>query len=214
MRRFLSLWAAGWWFALGLAGATAQEATPAPAALPGEPAPAASESPPYPLDLPELHPPNNGTGLFPNGSRQNPPAKTGTDRTGRSKRSALLTGTKVRGRSLDRTQQKADTDPLAVRVAYRRDKTTVLARDPGLLVLLRRADAAGTDVQKRVILREYYTRLFAAIQRIDSTPGMQQHLALLAQVAGQRYDPQRRVVAGEEELLETREGTGNVRLGR
>ncbi len=209
--KILSLLTAGLWLTAGLSGAVAQEET-APAPLPQPaPGPAAAEPPPYPLDFPELHPSPNGTGLFPNGPRQSPSATTGS---GRNHRNSLLTGTKQRGRSLDRTLQQADSAPLAVRIAYRREKTTVLARDPGLTELTRQAAAAGTDAQKRVYLREYYTRLFASIRRLDSSPEMKTHLALLAQVAAQRYDPQRRTVLGEEELLDTREGTGNQRLGR
>ena len=213
MRKLFPLLATGWWFVTGFSCALAQEATPAPPAPQAEPTPAAPEPPPYSLDLPELHPPGNGGGLFPNNPRQNPPATT-SSRTGRTRRNPLDSGSKRRGRSLDRTLQQADADPLTVRVAYRRDKTVVLARDPELAVLLRRADEADTDVKKRAFLREYYTRLFTAVRRLDSSPGMKQHLTLLAQVAEQRYDPKRRVVATEEDLLNTRETSGNQRLGR
>ncbi len=216
MRKLFSSAAGGLWFVMGLSCVIAQQETsaPPPSAPQAAPTPAAPEPPPYSLDLPDLHPQGNGTGLFPNGSRQNPPAST-AGRSGGKRRGSLATGSKQRGgRSIDRTLQKADTDPLAVRVAYRRDKTVALARDPELTVLLQRADAAGTDVQKRRDLREYYTRLFASIRRLDSSPEMKEHLTLLAQVAEQRYDPKRRAVAGEEDLLNTREGSGNVRLGR
>ena len=214
MRKLFSLLVGGLWFVIGFSSAVAQEEAPAPPPPQAAPTPAAPEPPPYSLDLPELHPQGNGTGLFPNGSRQTPPTTTASH-SGSKRRSSLATGNKQHGgRSLDRTLQKADADPLTVRVAYRRDKTLALARDPDLTVLLQRADAAGTDVQRRENLREYYTRLFASIRRLDSSPEMKEHLALLSQVAEQRYDPKRRVVAGEEDLLNTREGTGNVRLGR
>ncbi len=211
MRILLSLLIAVSWFTVGFPDAKAQEDA-IPAASPA-PAPAANEPPPYSLDLPDLHPPTGETGLFPSGTRPNPPATTSRGPT-RNRRNSLTTGTKQRGRSLDRTMQKADSDPLAVRIAYRRDKTVALARDPELGELLRRADGSGSDAQKRAFLHEYYTRLFASVRRLDSSPGMQAHLALLAQVAEQRYDPKRRVVAGEEDLLNTRESAGNERLGR
>ena len=211
-RKILSLLTAGFLLAAGFSRAVAQE-EPSPQPSP-QPAPAAAEPPPYPLDLPGLPPPNNNTGLFPERPRQNPPAPTTPGRAKTAKRNSLATGRKQRGRSLDRTLQKADADPLRVRVAYRRDKTVALAREPALNDLLRRAAAADTDVQKRAFLREYYTRLFASIRRVDSSAEMKEHLALLAQVAEQNYDPKRRVVAGEEDLLETRESASNQRLGR
>ncbi len=214
MRKRSLLLTAGLWFVIGFAGALAQEdvpTAPTPAPLPAASAPATAEPTPYPLGLPDMHPQGNGTALFPEGSRQKPATPATTSR---KRRGSLATGSKQRGRSLDRTLQKADTDPLGVRVAYRRDKTMALAREPELTVLLQRADDARTDVQKRTYLREYYTRLFASIRRMDSSPAMKEHLSLLAQVAEQRYDPKRRVVAGEEDLLNTRESSGNVRLGR
>ena len=214
-RNWLPLLTVTFCLIVAVAGASAQEdavpsASPPPAA---SPAPTAPEPPPYSLDLPDLHPPSNNPGLFPNGPRQNPPATT-SGSAGRNHRNSALTGTKRRGRSLDRTLQQADADPLKVRIAYRRDKTAAMARDPELAALLRRADTTGTDPQKRAYLREYYTRLFASIRRIDSSPDMKAHLALLAQVAEQSYDPKRRVVYGDEDLLNTRESASNQRLGR
>ena len=173
----------------------------------------AQEPPPYPLDLPDLPPASNGTGLFPDGPRQNPPANPPTG-SGRNQRSKLNTGgSKARGRSRDRTLQRADNDPLDIRIAYRRDKTQALARDPELNALGRRADAAATDTEKRRLLREYYARLFASIRRADSSPAMRAHVDLLSQVAAQRYDPKRRAVAGEEDLLNGRD-VGRGWLGR
>lgn len=210
--RLLSLLTGALWLTASLPCAFAQEdITPSASPQPA-PAAAATEPPPYPLDLPGLPPPSNGTGLFPNGPRQNPPPTSGN--TGRSHRNPVSTGSRKKGRSLDRTLQTADSDPLAIRTAYRRDKTTALARDPELFDLLSRANASGTDEQKRACLHEYYTRLFASIRRLDPSPDMKAHLALLAQVTEQRYDPKRRAVAGEEELLNTRESAGRERLGR
>lgn len=198
----------------GLSCAVAQEDAAPVSTLQPAPTPATSEPAPYSLDMPGVSPPSNPSsgGLFPEGDRLNPP--TTSRNTSRSHRNPLTTGTKQKGRSRDRTLQRADSAPLPVRVAYRRDKTAALARDPELGDLLRRADASGTDEQKRAFLHEYYTRLFASIRRTDSSPDMKVHLALLAQVAEQRYDPKRRAVAGEEELLNTRESAGRERLGR
>ena len=109
--------------------------------------------------------------------------------------------------------QRADNDSLDVRVSYRLAKTQVIARDPGLVQLVRRADAAKSDDEKRVYLREYYTRLFAEVRRVDPSPAMKAHVDLLSQVASQRYAPQRRVVAGEEDLINGRD-VGRGWLGR
>ena len=95
----------------------------------------------------------------------------------------------------------ADADPLDLRVAYRRAKTTAIARDPGLAGLLVEANRAETDVQKRAVLKVYYTRLFDGIRKADPSPEMKKHVELLAEVAQQRYDPQRRAVGGEEDII-------------
>ena len=213
MRIFLVPLLGGWWLAAGLPGALAQQPdlSPAPATAPTPPPPATNEPPPYSLDLPDL-PPSNGAGLFPNGPRQNPPPVPAAS-PGRNKRNKLTTGAKTKGRSLDRTLQRADSDSLDVRVSYRRAKTQALARDPGLVQLVRRADTADSDREKHAYLREYYTRLFAEVRRIDSSPAMKAHLDLLSQVAAQRYAPNRRVVAGEEDLLNGRD-VGRGWLGR
>ncbi len=210
MRKFRVSLLAGLLLAAGLpcVGAQQPDALPTPAATPQ---PAAAEPPPYSLDLPGVSP--NGAGLFPDGPRQNPPVPS-ADRSGRNnQRGKLLNGSKTKGRALDRTLQKADSDSLDVRVSYRRAKTQVLARDPGLVQLVRRADTAKTDDEKHAVLREYYTRLFAEVRRIDSSPAMKAHVDLLSQVAAQRYAPNRRVVAGEEDLLNGRD-VGRGWLGR
>ena len=193
--------------------AFAQEPAAAPAPSPAAPtAPDAPEPPPYSLDLPDLHPPAN-SGLFPNGPRQNPPPNSANG-ANRNQRSKFNTGgSKARGRSRDRVLQRADSDSLEVRVAYRRDKTQALARDPSLIELNHRAETAGTDDEKRLYLRQYYTHLFASIRRLDSSAAMKAHLDLLSQVAAQQYDPKRRAVAGEEDLLNGRD-VGRGWLGR
>lgn len=95
----------------------------------------------------------------------------------------------------------ADADPLALRVAYRRAKTVAQARNPELGLLLRQADTAETDPEKRRLLRVYYTQLFAAVCRVDASPAMKSHVDSLRRVAEQRYDPKRRNMAGDEDLL-------------
>jgi hypothetical protein len=102
--------------------------------------------------------------------------------------------------------EKADLDPLDVRVAYRRDKTLAMERDPGLADLLREAAAAPTDNDKRAWLRQYYTRLYAGISKIDPSPAMKAHVALIADVTEQRWNPKRRAVAGEDDLVNGRRG--------
>ena len=98
-------------------------------------------------------------------------------------------------------------------MAYRRAKTQALARDPGLVQLVRRADVADSDREKRAVLRQYYTRLFAQVRRIDPSPAMKTHVDLLSQVAAQQYAPVRRAVAGEEDLITGRD-VGRGWLGR
>ena len=79
-----------------------------------------------------------------------------------------------------------------------------MERDPNLSVLLKRADLAGTDVEKRRYLRAYYTQLFAEVRRIDPSPAMKSHLDSLDVSTGQRYDPKRRGVSEEEDLINGR----------
>ena len=149
------------------------------------------------------------TDLFPAGGAQpstgtNDNAPTGAHHNGGG-------GHQRNGRHHDLLVSQADTDPLMVRVAYRRAKTTALAREPDLAILLHEAAAAGTDVEKRVYLKQYYTRLFATVCKVDTSPEMKAHVDLLMQVAEQRYDPKRREVGGDEDLVN---GAGRGRRGR
>jgi hypothetical protein len=109
-------------------------------------------------------------------------------------------------RAADLLATEADADPLEVRVAFRRAKTEAILRDPGLIDLELEASAAPTDRAKRAYLRQYYERLFAAVAKIDPSPEEAAHLKLLRLIARQRYDPQRRMLAGEEGLLSGRGG--------
>jgi hypothetical protein len=104
-------------------------------------------------------------------------------------------------RATDLISAAADADPLDVRIAYRRAKTLAMAQDPGLADLLRRAAAAPTDKAKREWLHQYYDRLFAAVRKIDPSPALKAHVRLLVIIARQRYAPQRRMIAGEEDLV-------------
>ena len=108
------------------------------------------------------------------------------------------------GRISTQALKQADADPLPVRVAYRRAKTLAMERDPGLGALLRQADLAGTDEDRRRYLRLYYVRLFAKVRRIDSSPSMNAHLDALKLPTEQRYDPKRRATADEDDLINGR----------
>lgn len=98
----------------------------------------------------------------------------------------------------------ANSDPLAVRVAYRKDKTLAMAREPGLRDILLQADAARTDEEKRAFLKMYYTKLYATVRQIDPSPTMKAHVNLLAKATEQQYDPKRRSVSGEDDPAGTR----------
>lgn len=100
----------------------------------------------------------------------------------------------------DAAVSQANGDPLEVRIAFRKDKTLALAREPGLRDLLLQADAARTDDEKRGYLKIYYTKLYETIRQIDPSPEMKAHVALLAQASEQEYDPKRRSVSGEDDL--------------
>ena len=180
--------------------ARAQDAEPAPA--PG-PAQAASQGS-YP-DIDSLREPGSSAKLFPaQPADQTPGATTQGNPTGTGRRNNALLNNNQRRRNTRRNDvltDQADSDPLDVRVAYRRAKTLAMARDPGLAELLREADAAPTDVQKRALLKVYYTRLFGEVRKVDRSPAMKKHVELLGDVAKQRYDPQRRVVGGEEDII-------------
>ena len=121
----------------------------------------------------------------------------GLSRKGQGKRGGA-------GRVTSQSLGQADTDPLPIRVAYRRAKTLAMERDPNLGTLLERADRAGTDVEKRQYLHAYYLQLFAEVRKIDSSPAMKSHLAALQASTEQRYDPKRRAVANEADLINGR----------
>ncbi len=115
------------------------------------------------------------------------------------------------GRINNQVLKDADSDPLPVKIAYRRAKTLAMERNPGLAKLAEEADTAPTDVEKRRYLRIYYDQLFAAVGKIDSTPAMKSHLDALKKFTEQRYNPQRRAVAGEEDIVA---GRANGRQNR
>ncbi len=148
--------------------------------------------------------------LFPSSGAQATPAPTTGRRAGGGRRNGGGGGRR-NNRRHDMLVSQADADPLQLRVAFRRAQTTAMARDPDLAVLIRQAAAAGTDVEKRVYLKEYYTRLFNSVRKIDPSPEMKAHVILLTQVAEQRYDPKRREVGGDEDLVN---GRGSGRRGR
>lgn len=164
----------------------------------------ATDSNGYP-DIESLREPGSSAKLFPSPSASPAAGAAGTGAnpaTGRNNNALLRSGQHRRAtRANDLLGDQADADPLELRVAYRRAKTVALARDPGLAELLRTAANADTDVRKRSALREYYTRLFAGVRKVDPSPEMRKHVELLGEVAQQRYDPQRRTVGGEEEIV-------------
>ena len=180
-----------------MANVCAQDAAPAPTPLPTPGS--------YP-DIDALREPGSTAKLFPQEAPDASPG-TGTEgtgaRSGRRSRGIPGGGQQHRRsqRASDTLLAEADADPLEVRVAYRRAKTEAMVRDPGLAALLQDADAARTDVQKRAVLKVYYTRLFDGVRKIDPSPEMKQHVDLLAHVARLRYDPQRRTVGGEEDII-------------
>ncbi len=189
--------------------ARAQDPTPEP----GRSQAAGLEA--YP-DIDSLREPGSSAKLFPAEPASQTPVGPGqgtADTTTGRRNNALLNNNAHRRntRANDVLLNQADNDPLEVRVAYRRAKTIAMARNPGLAQLLHEAAAADTEVQKRALLKTYYTRMFAEVRKVDRTPAMKQHVELLAQVSQQRYDPQRRAVGGEEDIVR---GGGGGRRGR
>ena len=81
-----------------------------------------------------------------------------------------------------------------------------MSRDPGMAELLNQADVAATDKEKRVYLKEYYTRLYAAVKQVDTSPEMRRHVAILTLITESRYDPKRREVGGDEDITLGRGG--------
>jgi hypothetical protein len=192
LTRFLLLAVLG----LGIVGQAvrAQDATPPVSSPAAEPDQATDTSPAA-----------SGSGnLFP---ETGPAAGQQAPLAGRPRPSRLLGNKNKRNaRAADILSEEADSDPLEVRIAFRRAKTLAMAQDPGMPELLHRAAAAPTDKAKREWLRQYYDRLFADIRKIDPSPSLAAHVALLTKIAQQRYDPQRRMLAGEEDLVNGRRG--------
>ncbi len=173
-------------------------------ALPVAASPAAGATPALGDDTDQEPAPGSGNGnLFPGSG----PAVDQQVLRNRPRPSRLLGNKAARNaRAGDLIASEADADPLEVRIAYRRAKTAAIEQDPGMNDLLLRADAAPTDKAKREYLRQYYARLFTAVQKIDPSPALSAHLALLKILARQRYNPQRRQIAGEENLINGRRG--------
>ena len=136
--------------------------------------------------------------------------RPGTTQGGRRAGGGALGRKRNSGRNRDVLVDLADADPLNVRVAYRRDKTIAMSRDPGMAELLNEAGGAKTDKEKRVYLKEYYNRLYAAVKQVDPSPEMKRHVAILTLVTESRYEPKRREVGGDEDITL---GRGGGRLG-
>ncbi len=155
---------------------------------------------------------DTSSSLFPNGG-VTPAPELEENRQGAGKRQGgkRAKGAKT-GRSGDVLAARAASDPLEIRIAFRKAKTEALLRHPGLAVLEREANVAPTDVEKRADLRAYYTQLYSEVCKIDPSPTMADHVKLLRAVAAQRYDPRRRTVGGDEDLVRgARGGRGKKR---
>lgn len=154
----------------------------------------------------------NAATLFPNGG-VTPAPELEENRQAAGKRQA--TGKRGKGgkggRKTDVLATRAATDPLEVRIAFRKAKTEAMLRNPQIAILEREADVASTDDEKRAYLRSYYTQLYAAVRKIDPSPAMASHVQLLNAVAEQRYDPKRRTVGGDEDLVRGRRGRNKKR---
>ena len=85
----------------------------------------------------------------------------------------------------------AAADPVEIRIAYRRAETEA-RRDPRFRDLLVQADLAHDDEDRRAILKRYYTELFARVRRINRSPALAAHVAILSRAAELRYAPKRR----------------------
>ncbi len=201
-RTFLSL--TGLFFAIGVAAAMAQE--PADIAAEPAPTPAATQNSGYP-DIESLREPGSSAKLFPAQPAATPdPTQVAGRGQGQRGRGGALGRARNSGRRRDVAVDQADADPLQVRVAFRRAKTVVMTRDPGLADLLQQATAAGTDREKRAFLKQYYVRLYAEVAKLDASPEMKKHLTTLSQVATARYDPKRREVGDDESIVLGRGG--------
>lgn len=132
--------------------------------------------------------------------------RLGTTQGGTHLEGGVLGHKRNSGRHHDVLVDQADADPLEIRVAYRRAKTLAMAHDPGMADLLKQAGAADTDLQKRASLKEYYTRLYDGVERVNTTPEMKKHVDTLRLVSTSRYDPKRRDVGGDEDIVLGRGG--------
>lgn len=186
-----------------------QPTTPEPSAAP-TPVPSADNNYGYP-DIESLRDPGSSAKLFPDHPTATPdPNLPGANGAGRRAGGGGLGRQRGgnRNRRRDAAVSQADADPLQVRVAYRRAKTLIMARDPGLADLLARADRAGTDPEKRAFLKQYYVRLYDEVGKTDPSPEMKKHLVTLKLIARARYEPRRREVGGDEDIVEGRDGRG------
>lgn len=145
---------------------------------------------------PDAPAPGAPAALFPESGPAALPATATGARHGRRARG----GRRNTQYATDAAVSLANNDPLEVRVAYRKDKTLAMVREPALRDLLLQADAARTDNEKRAFLKLYYTKLYATVRKIDPSPKMKAHVDLLAQATQQEYDPKRRSVSGEDDL--------------
>ena len=152
-------------------GAKAQDSAPVP-----EPAPLPSATPGSYPDIDALREPGSSAKFLASPSPSPSSTTPGQGiHAGNVPSNGALFGGGQHNRSVranDQILAQVDGDPLEVRVAYRRDKTVAMVRDPGLAVLLHQAAAAGTEIQKRAFLKEYYTRLYAEIRQVDPSPEM------------------------------------------
>ncbi len=159
-----------------------------------------------------------GATLFPSGRTAPAPELEENRRSGNPNRRGGGNVTRGLGLTAARVGNglaaRAAKDPLEVRIAFRKAKTTVLLLHPELTTLEREAAAASTDVQKRAYLRSYYTQLYAAVRKTDPSPALASHVNLLMKVAEQRYDPKIRGTSGEEEQTRASRGGGGGRRGR
>lgn len=94
----------------------------------------------------------------------------------------------------------AAADPVEIRIAYRRAETEA-KRDPRFVDLLRRADLARDDEERRALLRRYYTELYVRVRQLDHSPNLAAHLAVLSRAAEQRYAPKHKAGGVDENEL-------------
>ena len=180
------------------------------------PKPAAASTPSGYPDIESLRKPGSTANLFPAQPVPTPLPGTLPARPGQNRLGTTLGGSRTGGGALGRRRNsgrqhdllvdQADADPLQIRVAYRHAKTIAMANDPGLADLLHAADGAQTDVEKRKILKEYYNRLYAGVKKADPNPELKKHVDVLKLITESRYDPRRRDVGGDEDIVLGRGG--------